>query len=308
MTISYTTLDLSTLPAPWAVEPWTFDAILSDSVTNFLSYWSAAQAKDPTLPAYTVQTLKGNPVNFVLSAGAFREGLLRQRVNEAVLQVMWASSTGSDLDQLGALVGLGRRTITPEDDTTTPITPAVMESDAEFRARGPFALDATAIGFAGGTYRSIVLSASPAVKAVAIVRGAPGEVALILQGRNADGSIADADAAAVRAIIVENDQLTDVVSVRSAAPLPYAIVAHVTVPPGPAIGPVQATAVAGLTGAASALQIIGANVPTDALIAAGRLPAMAKFTLVSPPADLVVAPDQISYATSVTVNVSVVDE
>lgn len=303
----YSTLDLSTLPPPDAVEQWSFDVILDDSRANFLSYWSAAREKNPALPMYDVDRLKGNPVNFALSAGAYREGLLRQRVNEAVRAVMLAYAEDADLDNLAALIGLARRVIAPPDPTAVPPTPAAMEENDEFRARIPIALDSTAIGLVGGGYKTIVLQAEPAVKAVALVHLGGGRLDVILQGRGADGTVADDVAARVNDRLQADDggQLTDIVSARSARPKPYRIVADALVPPGPALAPVQIASGAALANVVAVLQAIGRSVPTDALIAAGRVPPMIKFALREPAEDLAVAADEVSWCTSIVVHVAV---
>lgn len=299
----YTTLDLAALPAPQAVQPWAYDAVLAARMATYLHEWDLARAIDTDLPAYDVDKMETDPAKRLQRAGAMREGLMLQRVNEAVLAVMWASAIGSDLDQLGALVGLKRRALVEADPTAVPPVEAVMESDDEYRARGPIALDATAIGYSGGTYRSIVLQAAPEVKAIAILRPGGGRIDLVLQGRGADGSVADDVVARVRDIVLDNDELTDIVAVRSAVPKPYDIVAEAIVPSGPAIAPVKAASEAALATAAVALQESGATVPTDALIAAGRVAAMRKFTLISPAEDFVVADDEIAWARSIAVDV-----
>jgi phage-related baseplate assembly protein len=165
----------------------------------------------------------------------------------------------------------------------------------------------TAIGLSGGGYRSLALQAAPEVKSVSLVKRGGGQIDVILQGRGADGSVADDVVSRVRTIILDNDELTDIVSVRSARPKPYKIVAHALVPPGPAVAPVQAASEAALASAASALQIIGRSVPTDALIAAGRAQPMLKFTLAEPSEDVSVAPDEVSYCVSITVTAQAID-
>lgn len=48
---------------------------------------------------------------------------------------MLAYATGADLDQLGANSGVGRLVITPADDSTLPLTFAVVKSDADYHLR-----------------------------------------------------------------------------------------------------------------------------------------------------------------------------
>ena len=88
-------------------------------------------------------------------------------------------------------------------------------------------------------------------------------------------------------------------------PLPYDVIANVIIPPGPSMALVRAAAEAAIERAAADLQIIGGVVTTDALIAAGRVPPISKFTLVSPAGDIAAAPDEAPWRRSTTINVTV---
>ena len=198
------------------------------------------------------------------------------------------------------------------------VTPAVMEGDDDFMLRAQVASDGTAPGLVGGGYAGVALRSSSEVKRVSLVRGPEGTgiVHVVLQGRLIaqggtadDGSVSDAGVRAVAAALADawsddagtGSHLTDVPMVTSAVPKPYDVVARYTCPDGPAYGPVQAQSVVGLMGATSAGQIVGNTVPTDALIAAGRVPAMQKFTLLSPPADVVCTPFEVPWRRSLDV-------
>ncbi|MBA1636880.1 baseplate assembly protein, partial [Escherichia coli] len=71
----------------------------------------------------------------LLEENAYRELIWRQRVNEAARAVMLACAAGNDLDVIGANYNTTRLIITPADDSTIPPTPAVMESDTDYRLR-----------------------------------------------------------------------------------------------------------------------------------------------------------------------------
>lgn len=56
-------------------------------------------------------------------------------ISEAARAVMLAYAAGADLDQLGANSSVERLVITPSDETSLPPTPALMESDTDYRLR-----------------------------------------------------------------------------------------------------------------------------------------------------------------------------
>jgi len=88
---------LPELPAPGVVEELDFEEILAAMKADLLS-------RDP---AYG-ELLESDPAMKLLEVCAYRELLLRQRVNEAARAVMVAFAVGSDLDHLAALFGLER--------------------------------------------------------------------------------------------------------------------------------------------------------------------------------------------------------
>lgn len=90
-------IDLSTLPAPKVVESLSLDAIVQAMISDLVS-------RDPTFTAL----VESDPAYKILEVAAYRELLLRQRVNEAVQAVMLAYAAGSDLDQIGANFGVPR--------------------------------------------------------------------------------------------------------------------------------------------------------------------------------------------------------
>lgn len=85
-------IDLSKLPAPQLVEELDYETILTDM---------RGKMRD-ICPEWTGYELESDPANKILEVAAYREMLLRQRMNEAVRGVMIAFATGADLDHLAA--------------------------------------------------------------------------------------------------------------------------------------------------------------------------------------------------------------
>lgn len=85
-------IDLSKLPAPQLIEELDYEAILNEMRKKLREL----------LPEWTGYELESDPANKVLEVAAYREMLLRQRVNEAARGVLIAFAQGSDLDQLAA--------------------------------------------------------------------------------------------------------------------------------------------------------------------------------------------------------------
>ncbi|EKI4734482.1 baseplate assembly protein, partial [Escherichia coli] len=124
-------IDLNQLPAPDVVEELDFETILAERKATLISLYPEDQQE---AVARTL-TLESEPLVKLLEENAYRELIWRQRVNEAARAVMLACAAGNDLDVIGANYNTTRLIITPADDSTLPPTPAVMESDTDYRLR-----------------------------------------------------------------------------------------------------------------------------------------------------------------------------
>jgi len=119
------TVDLSQLPVPDVVEVLDYETILAERKATLISLYPEDQQEAIT----RTLALESEPIVKLLQENAYREVIWRQRVNEAALAVTLAYSAGNDLDVVVGNNNTERLTITPEDTTTIPPTPAVMESD-----------------------------------------------------------------------------------------------------------------------------------------------------------------------------------
>ena len=128
-------IDLSQLPAPQIVDVPDFETLLAERKAEFV----ALHPKDEQEAVIRTLELESEPVTKLLQENAYRELLLRQRINEAAQAVMVAYAMGGDLDQLAANYNVKRLTVTPADDDAVPPVAAVMESDEALRLRVPAA-------------------------------------------------------------------------------------------------------------------------------------------------------------------------
>ena len=91
-------IDLSKLSAPKIVEELSFEAILAAMRADL----------EGRLPGWTAAVLESDPANKILEVAAYRELLLRQRINEAARACMLAFASGSDLDHMSAFYAVSR--------------------------------------------------------------------------------------------------------------------------------------------------------------------------------------------------------
>jgi len=195
--------DLASLPTPAVIEALSFETIISELQTEFQSRY----------PDYSA-LLASDPAVKLLEVAAYREVLLRNRINTAAKASLLAFATGSDLDHLAAFYG---------------VTRLMDETDEGLRLRTRQRI----IGFAnaGGAahYRYWALSASPEVADVEVDSPEPGRVRISVLAKGEADTIPHAVLDAVRAVVLRDDirVLTDTVEVVPAELIPVTVAARI---------------------------------------------------------------------------------
>lgn len=292
---AFTVVNLSQLPAPNVVESLDFETILAAMIADL-------QERDPTFTAL----VESDPAYKVLEVCAYRELLMRQRVNEAAKAIMLAYATGADLDQLGANVGVQRQVITPADDTTVPPTPAVMESDDDFRARIQLSPEGYTTAGSEGSYVFHGLGADADVKDIQAISPEPGKVTVYVLSRTGDGTAPQETISAVAATLNGETirPMTDEVTVLSANIVNYTVTAELTLFPGPDATVVLQSAIDAVTAFLESQRRIGYDVTLSGLYRALHQPGVQNVNLTSPTASLVLGDGQASYCTAINVTVA----
>lgn len=297
MAENFTAVNLSQLPAPQVVEVLSFEEIVAAIIADFKARQLAAGQ------AYTA-VVEGDPVYKMAEAAAYREMMVRNRVNESAKAVMLAYAVDADLDNLGANVGLTRLVVQEADNTTIPPTPRVMESDDDFRARIQLAPEGYTTAGSEGSYQYHTRNADGKIRDVQVLSPTPGAVLIYISNKEGNGTATLDMLANVRNALssLTVRPLTDQVTVQSAAPVNYAVNANLQIYQGPDPAVVMAAARAAVLTYTENQKKIGYDVTTSGLIAALQQPGVHKVTLVAPTGDVVVGDGQVGYCTSITVN------
>jgi len=292
-------VDLSLLPPPAVVEPLDFETTLAAAKSDALAVF-------PELA--DVLALESEPVTKLLQVFAYRELLLRARVNDAARAVMLASATGSDLDQLAALFGVQRLVLDPGDATVTPPIAPTLETDADLRRRTQLAPEGFSVAGPEGAYIFHALSVADVLDA-SVTSPAPGEVLVSVLSRTGDGTASADLVLAVAAALTATDvrPLTDQVTVQTAQIVPYAVTATLWTLPGPDSAVVLATAQARVQALVESTRCLGRDIARSALIAALHVDGVQRVELTEPAADIVITPSQAGGATAVTITSGGVD-
>lgn len=144
------------LSLPEVVEPLDFERIYTDTRADL-------QTRAPELAG--VLALESEPLTKLLQAGAYRELLYRQRVNEALRSRLLAFATAGALDHLGAFYGVARLS---------------SEGDDRLRRRIQLRIRSLAGHGTKEGYEEIALATSLDVRDALAVRNRPGYVQVLV--------------------------------------------------------------------------------------------------------------------------------
>ena len=253
--------DLASLPMPAVIEPLSFETIFSQLQTEFQSRY----------PDYSA-LLASDPAVKLLEVAAYREVLLRNRINAAAKASLLAFSTDSDLDHLAAFYG---------------VTRLANENDEALRLRTRQRI----IGFAnaGGAahYRYWALSASPEVADVEVDSPEPGRVRISVLAKGEADTVPDAVLDAVRAVVLRDDirVLTDTVEVVPAELIPVTVTARIWLYPDTPMAAFDAI-VARFKEALAAQSGLGWDLTPSWVIGELQRPGVHKVELLAPTTDI----------------------
>lgn len=166
-------VDFTSLPAPRMVEELDYQIIKAQMLEDL-------RLRDP---GYS-EIYESDPGVKILEVAAFREMILRQRVNDAYMGTLVRYALGGDLDNLAAFYNLTRRT---------------NESDIALRERVRIRVAGSSSAGPPEWYQTVALAASEYVREAIVTSPAPGEVLVAVLSNEGD-AIQEATGAALDAL------------------------------------------------------------------------------------------------------------
>ena len=278
----FTAIDLSELPPPDVVERLDYEAIVTQMRDDLVAAFPAIAG---------VIDLQSEPARKLIEVFAYRELLVRQRVNDAARAVMLATAIGADLENLAAFFGVRR---------------AEGEPDERLRRRTGLAVEAFGAAGPAGAYQFYALSAAPELKDVTAISPEPGEVLVTLLGKEGAGEVAQDVVQRVTHVLSADHvkPLTDVLSVGPAEILAYQIEAGLIIFPGPDSEPIRQKAIAGAAQYAARRHNLGLDITKSGLYAALHVEGVQRVILRAPQVlPIRVSPRQAAFCTAIEVTV-----
>ncbi|WP_429118265.1 baseplate J/gp47 family protein [Aeromonas hydrophila] len=296
------TITLSQLPQPDVIEQLDYEALLAERKAYFVSLYPADQQASVT----ATLTLESEPITKLLQENAYRELILRQRINDAAVANMLAWAKGSDLDNLVANWNVQRLTIQRGDPSVTPPVPEVKEDDEALILRALMAWDGLSVAGPTGAYEFFALSADGKV-ADAKGSSPSGAVAIVtILSTEGDGTADAALIAKVDQALSHEDRrpVADRLTVQSAGIIHYTITAMLHVSSqGAEADLILQTARDRLAAFINPRRRIGVEVPRSAIDAALHVQGVSKVDLIDW-ADITPSHTQAAYCTAFTVELA----
>lgn len=287
---TFTAVDLSRLPAPNVIETLSFEQIYGEMLAAF-------QGMVPDFDA----TVESDPVVKLLQLTAYRELLLRGRINDAARAVMPAFATGADLDHLAALMGVTRILLSAGDPDNN--VPPSYENDTDLRSRLVLAPEGYSVAGPEGAYIFHARSADGDVLDASATSPAPGEVLVTVLSRTGNGTAPAALLDLVESHVSAETRrpLTDAVTVQSAEIVDYAIIATVTTFAGPDGSIVIGESIRRAGEYRDRQHRLGLDITRSGVFAALHCEGVQNVVLDAPAADIVMDRTQAGYCTAITV-------
>ncbi|EIE7938994.1 baseplate J/gp47 family protein [Salmonella enterica] len=296
------TVDLSQLPQPAIIEALDFEVILAE-----IKQFMISKFPEELRPAVAAALeLESEPLNIIAQAFAWRELLLRQRINDGAAACMLSHSVATDLDNIAANMDTRRLVITPATDTTD----AVIESDTALRMRAQAAFDGLSVAGPSGAYEFFARSASGKVADARATSPSPAVVVLSVLSVDGDGTASPDLLATVTAALSAEDRrpVGDRLTVQSAKIISYSIKAKLFFYPGPESEPIQNAAHDALQTWLALQGKIGRDVARSAIMAALHVQGVQRVELMEPTTDIVIDDTQAARCVAITLEKGGTDE
>lgn len=286
---AFNAINLSRLTPPEVIESLSVEQILKE----LIAYHEELD------PAFTAP-LASDPVYKIFEANAYRELLLRQRINEAAQAVLVAYATGTDLDHLAASIPLERKLLDAGDPDASPPRPPAYESDDEFRKRIVMAPEGFSTAGPEGAYIFHALSVV-GVKDAHPHSPAPVDVELYILGKDGNGIPSQELLDAVsKAFSKEVRPFTDRLKVLPANVQEYEVNATLTILPGPSAEKVLAEARKNLEKYVEESHSLGTCIAKSGIDAALHIAGVSRVEISSPAADIMTQGNEAAYCTRIT--------
>lgn len=300
-------IDLSQLPPPDFVEVIDYETILAERKARFLLLCP----KDERAEFAATLAMESEPITRILQENAYREVLLRQRINDTGRAKMLAYAKGKDLEHIAAERQIRRLTIIPEDTSASPPRQAVMELDTSLRQRTQEAYEGLSTAGPKGAYVSHARGADGRVADATAISPEPCDAVVTILSTQGDGTASQDLIDIVEAALNDEEvrPVGDRLLVQSAKIVHYEIEASlVFFSDGPEAELARVAASKRAIAYARTQRRLGRDINRSAIAAALHVEGVSRADIAQPPADIALDKTQAGFCTRVRVTNGGIDD
>ncbi len=291
---AFSAIDLEKLPSPEVIESLDYENIYAEMLAELRIRW----------PDFTAE-MESDPVVKVLEVAAYRELLLRARINDVSRSVMLAFSKKNDLEHLAAFFGVGRQEVSAGNPDVIPPIPPIYESDDRLRQRTQLSLEGHSTAGPEGSYIFHALAADVRVKDVDVKSPVPGDVVVTILSTENIGIPSEDVLRSVRNRLNHDDvrPLTDRVTVNAGEVITYFIEAELFLFDGPDAEVVRQSAVDAMQTYVDSRHRLGHDIVLSGIYAALHQPGVQRVELSLPLQNIAVSPNRAAWNTNVDISI-----
>lgn len=295
-------IDLSKIPQPNFIEPLNYEAIFNARKQAFINLYDNENDREFWRNRLA---LESEPITKLLQENAYRELLLRQRINNGALAVSLAHATGNNLDNIAANYNVQRLIIQQANPTANPPIAEIKESDEALRYRTQLAFDSISTAGAKSSYEYHALSADGKVADVDVHSPQPCYVTITVLSTEGDGTASSELIEKVKnAVNDENVRpVADRVTVQSAQIQNYQITATIYTYKGPEREPIKAEAEKRLNEFVNRQLRLGKDINISAIHNALHVEGVQRVEVTQPRNNIVINHQQAGYCTAINLSV-----
>lgn len=273
---TFAAINFSNLPVADVLETVAFETLLEEIKASFIALYPDGES---------VMALESDPIVKLLQVAAYRETILRSRINLSASAVMLATASGADLDNLAALV---------------PVSRLDQEEDDAFRARIQLAPEGFSTAGPQGAYEFHAKSARADITDVFVETPVPGDVDIYIYVQEGDALSAAIDEVQAYLGGDEIRPLTDNVEVKAFIAVEFNIDADLTFSSSVNNATVHAASLLSVTEYLKTRQGFGRDITRAGLLAAFFVEGVENVTLSSPAADVVIGDKEVAQLTTLS--------
>lgn len=291
-------IDFSQLAKPKIIDELDFETILNERKSDLIARYN----DNPDQQAAITATLQreSEPLTKLLEESAYRELILRQRINQATLSTLLAFATGTDLDAVVANYGITRLVITPADTQSA----AVYESDEALRYRASLVFDSLSVAGPTSAYEYHALSSDGRVADAKASSPKPSEALVtILQADTPDGAATQQLIDIVYNYLSDDTRrpVADRLTVQSVEPVQFELAATIYTSNLPEAETLIQQATDRVTAYFAESRRIGRSIYLSKIYNLLHVSGVVHVAIASPAADVVISPTQVANCTRITI-------